>query len=110
MAGNTTKDKRSSAHDSSVLDTARVEKERDVTARALAQVRVVEGLDEKDAQRARQFLDMAQRYYADSGHFLTLGDHIRAFGAAYYAHAWLDAGVIAGILAGDDPALFMIEK
>ena len=42
-------------------------------------------------------------------HFLSIGDHVRAFGAINYAHAWIDAGVKIGLLDGHgDDVLFTL--
>ena len=42
-------------------------------------------------------LDMIKRYFSDALHFKKKGDFVNAFGAIYYAHAWLDAGARLGL-------------
>ena len=52
---------------------------------------------------------MADDYASDAAHFLSIGDHVRAFGAINYAHAWVDAGVKIGLLDGHgDDVLFTL--
>tara|TARA_B100001996_G_scaffold377563_1_gene360375 strand:- start:483 stop:773 length:291 start_codon:yes stop_codon:yes gene_type:complete len=54
-------------------------------------------------------LRMCDDYRKDALHFLDSGDHVRAFGAIYYAHAWIDAGVRIGWLDGhNDDHLFTL--
>ena len=54
---------------------------------------------------------MARNYYSDAGHFGKQGDMLLALAAYSYAHAWLDAGVRAGILDGKgDSRLFTLQK
>ena len=54
-------------------------------------------------------LRMADDYASDAQHFLNIGDHVRAFGAINYAHAWIDAGVKLGLLDGHgDDVLFTL--
>jgi hypothetical protein len=54
-------------------------------------------------------LKMADDYAFDAKHFLKIGDHVRAFGAINYAHAWIDAGVKLGLLDGHgDDVLFTL--
>ena len=60
----------------------------------------------KDAQ---DFLSMARNYLSDAKHFREKGDLLTALAAASYAHAWLDAGVRAGVFdAGKDDKLFTL--
>ena len=52
---------------------------------------------------------MCDDYRTDALHFLDSGDYVRAFGAIYYAHAWIDAGVRIGWLDGhNDDHLFTL--
>jgi|TARA_B100001250_G_C19437284_1_gene630135 hypothetical protein len=56
-------------------------------------------------------LRMCDDYRRDALHFLDSGDHVRAFGAIYYAHAWIDAGVRIGWLDGhNDDHLFTLPN
>jgi uncharacterized protein len=60
---------------------------------------------------ADDFLDMARRYFADAEHFEKKGDFLLALPAYSYAHAWLDAGVRAGLFdAQGDDRLFTLPK
>ncbi|MEM2115837.1 MAG: DUF357 domain-containing protein [Candidatus Woesearchaeota archaeon] len=46
---------------------------------------------------ADDFLQMATCYIEDAKYFMKKGDFVNAFGAIYYAHAWLDAGARMGL-------------
>ncbi len=46
---------------------------------------------------AKDFLDMATRYFTDAGHFYEEGNWVQAFAALNYAHGWLDAGARLGL-------------
>ncbi len=46
---------------------------------------------------AKDFYNMAKTYFDDAKYFMEKGDYINAFGALYYAHAWLDAGARLGL-------------
>ncbi len=46
---------------------------------------------------AKDFLDMAKRYYSDAKDFHKKGDLVTAFAALNYAHGWLDAGARLGL-------------
>jgi hypothetical protein len=82
----------------------------DVTSRALAKVKIVEKgtIDFKSA--AKDFLDMAKRYFEDAKHFRDKGDIVTAFAALNYAHGWLDAGARIGLFDVDhDSELFTVD-
>ena len=60
---------------------------------------------------AQDFLDMARRYSSDARHFREQGDYVNAFGAIYYAHAWLDAAARLGLIDVDgDDTLFTLAE
>ncbi len=42
--------------------------------------------------------DTAERYYADSLHFLSEGRLIDSFAALEYAEGWLDSGIVLGVV------------
>ena len=65
------------------------------------------GRDEE--RRLNDMLRMCDDYRKDAEHFLENGDLIRAFGAVYYAHAWVDAGVRIGWLDGHGDDLSLIH-
>ena len=84
---------------------------RSVTKQALEKIRVFEGLTKRERKIADDFLDMAKRYYADADHFEKTGARLLALPAYSYAHAWLDAGVRAGLLdAQGDDRLFTLPR
>ncbi|RJQ21207.1 DUF357 domain-containing protein, partial [Candidatus Woesearchaeota archaeon] len=53
----------------------------DVTGRALAKVKIVSSVQVDVEKSAKDFLDMAQRYFADARHFQEKGDIVLAFAA-----------------------------
>ena len=60
---------------------------------------------------AEDFLNMADSYIKDSAYFREKGDYVRAYGAIYYAHAWLDAGARLGLFdVGKDYELFTLAR
>ncbi len=60
---------------------------------------------------ARDFLNMAKAYIEDAKYFRDKGDYIRALGAIYYAHGWLDAGARLGLFdVGGDHTLFTLAQ
>ncbi len=60
---------------------------------------------------SEDFLKMADSYISDAKYFREKGDYIRALGAIYYAHAWLDAGARIGLFdVGNDHDLFTLAK
>lgn len=84
----------------------------DVTGRALKKVKIDHQKKTIEVTSAAEdFLDMAQRYYADARYFKEKGDFINAFGALYYAHGWLDAGARLGLFdVGKDNSLFTVDS
>lgn len=82
----------------------------DVTGRALRKVKIAKPQSIDWDAKAKDFLDMAQRYYDDARHFKEKGDVVTAFAALNYAHGWLDAGARLGLFDVDhDDALFAVE-
>ena len=82
----------------------------DVTSRALAKAKIVEAKDFDWDAKAKDFLDMAQRYFSDAKHFKEKGDIVTAFAALNYAHGWLDAGARLGFFDVDhDSELFTVD-
>ena len=81
----------------------------DLTQRALKKVKIVAPERSHLHKIAKDFLQMAEAYYKDAGHFRQKGDLVRALGAVYYAHAWLDAGARLGAFdVGLDEDLFTL--
>lgn len=83
----------------------------DVTGRALKKAGAA--IDESTPERlvqAKDFLDMAQRYYDDAHHFRKQGDKVLAFAALNYAHGWLDAGARIRLFKVNDSVLFTVDE
>lgn len=88
----------------------KLEKYFDVTSRALKKVRIVCDVRIDCEAAAKDFLDMAQRYFEDAEHFKKKGDIVTAFAALNYAHGWLDAGARIGLFDVDhDSTLFTVD-
>ncbi len=83
----------------------------DVTGKALEKVRIAVPENSHLHPVAVDFLGMAKAYYDDAHYFREHGDFVRALGAVYYAHAWLDAGARLGLFdVGDDHELFTLAR
>jgi uncharacterized protein len=83
----------------------------DRTKRALAKVKLVDKQKINGLAAAKDFLDMATRYFTDAQHFADKGDVVTAFAALNYAHGWLDAGARLGLFDVDgDNELFVVDK
>jgi hypothetical protein len=80
----------------------------EVTGKAIEMVKTHE-MDIERIDNANDFLDMAQRYYNDAGHFKSNGDYVTAFAALNYAHGWLDAGARIGLFKVKDSTLFTVD-
>ncbi len=82
-----------------------------VTDRAMDKVKIAVAKNSHLRKIAEDFLDMAKNYRSDAEYFREKGDYVRALGAVYYAHAWLDAGARLGLFdVGDDHELFTLAK
>ena len=66
-------------------------------------------LDKKRLKEAKDFLDMAQRYYSDAKFFKEQNDYVLAFAALNYAHGWLDSGARIGLFDVHDSTLFTVD-
>ncbi len=83
----------------------------DLTTRALKKVKIEKGLSKKDSERAKTYLEMSKSYLSDAKHFKKEGNWVNAFAAVNYAHAWLDAGAIAGLFDVEkDNVLFTVDS
>ncbi len=79
-----------------------------VTKKALVQAQ--KALDSSRLKEARDFLDMAQRYFDDAHYFLEKKDNaVLAFAALNYAHGWLDAGARIRLFKVNDRRLFAAD-
>ncbi len=88
----------------------KIEKYFDVTGRALKKLKLCCPSKTHLDKIAKDYLDMAQRYYNDAKHFHKTGDWINAFAALNYAHGWLDAGARIGVFDVDhDNVLFTVD-
>jgi len=82
----------------------------DVTGRALKKVKFACPKKTHLDKTARDYFDMAQRYFNDAKHFEETGDMVNAFAALNYAHGWLDAGARIGLFdVGHDSILFTVD-
>ena len=80
-----------------------------ITRRALEEVEVVPPEKSELRKVANLLLDMARRYLSDAEYFFQKGDYATSLASASYAHAWIDVGVVLGLLKGEDPKIFMVE-
>jgi hypothetical protein len=82
-----------------------------LTGRALEKARTAPPGRSHLRRVADDFRQMAQTYVKDAAHFRENGDLVRAYGALYYAHAWLDAGARLGLFDVDeDEDLFTLAE
>ena len=59
---------------------------------------------------AKDYLEMAVRYFKDAAHFKEKGDYVNAFAALNYAHGWLDAGARIGLFdVNHNSELFTVD-
>jgi len=95
---------------SSEITPEKLKKYFDVTSRALEKVKIAKVQPIDWEAKAKDFLDMAQRYFSDAKHFEEKGDIVTAFAALNYAHGWLDAGARLGFFDVDhDDTLFTVD-
>jgi len=86
-----------------------VEHHLELTSSAMTKATPLAEAGSEDGDRLASMLAMARDYLADAGHFRDRGDLLRAYGAANYAHAWIDAAVRIGLLDGHgDDDLFTL--
>ena len=91
------------------LSTELVEHYLGLTTSALEQATPLVETGSEDGDRLASMLTMAKDYLGDAEHFRDRGDLLRAYGAANYAHAWIDAAVRIGFLDGHgDDDLFTL--
>ena len=82
---------------------------KELTKQALDKVSILAEEGNKEHKIATDFLEMAKNYYKDVTYFEEKGDFLTALAACSYAHAWLDAGVKAGVFdAQQDDQLFTL--
>ena len=61
------------------------------------------------SEKAKEVVDMAQRYLSDAKHYRDKGDFVTAFASVNYAHGWLDAGARLGLFKVNDKTFFAID-
>ncbi len=89
----------------------KLEKDLEITRRALEKVRMVAPERSHSRRIADDFLTMARSYYNDAVHFHGAGEMVNAFAAVNYAHGWLDAGARLGLFdTGGDDRLFTLAE
>lgn len=69
-----------------------------------------DAFDEARLEQAKDFFDMASRYYSDASFFFKKNDYINAFAALNYAHGWLDAGARISLFKVNDDRLFTVDS
>ena len=90
---------------------ALVDKDIDITRRALDKVRIIAPEPSYIFRQAEDFLNMARSYYEDAMHFRDNGDSVRALACVNYAHGWLDAGARLGFFeVSADDRLFTLSE
>jgi hypothetical protein len=92
-----------------VVTEERIERYLDITARAMAKLKIAAPERSFGRKMADDFLNMAASYYKDAKHFRDVGDLVTAFAAVNYAHGWLDCGARIGLFdVGGDDVLFTL--
>ncbi len=82
----------------------------DITGRALKMCEKAMNTSSKTkSKQAKDFYDMASRYYSDAGYFRKNKEYVLAFGALNYSHGWLDAGARIGLFDVHDSTLFTVD-
>ena len=80
------------------LTDERLEREFNVTEKALKNAKIKIKKNDANYGHALKFLDTAKRYYEDAKYFKQKNDKASAFGALNYAFGWIDAGKEIGLL------------
>jgi hypothetical protein len=81
-----------------------------ITGKALKKVKIAAPKGTHLSDAAKDFYDMAERYYKDAQHFEKNDDYVNAFAALNYAHGWLDAGARLGLFdVKHDSKLFTVD-
>jgi hypothetical protein len=87
----------------------KIEKYRNLTKEALEKAALQKHATKKEAMMANKLLEMARAYFEDAKYFESKKMFLTALAAYSYAHAWLDAGVMLGLLDGkNDDKLFIL--
>jgi len=93
-----------------VVSDEQLDKYFDITGRALKMCENAMNTENKiKSSQAKDFFDMATRYYSDAKYFKKNKDYVLAFAALNYAHGWLDAGARIGLFDVHDSTLFTVD-
>lgn len=93
------------------ITTEKLKKYFDITGRALKKIKINKDIKINAEESAKDFLDMATRYFEDAKYFEKQCDFVNAFACLNYAHGWLDAGARLGIFdVGGDSELFTVDS
>ncbi|MCD6127587.1 MAG: DUF357 domain-containing protein [Methanomicrobia archaeon] len=84
----------------------KLEKYIEIAEKALKKVKIIVPESSHLEMVAKDFLDMAERYYKDALYYREKGDYVTAFAALNYLHGYLDAGARLGIFEVNDSDLF----
>ena len=84
----------------------KLEKYIEIAKKSLEKVKIIVPKDSHLEAAAKDFLDMAERYYKDALYYKNRGDYVTAFAALNYLHGYLDAGARLGIFETNDSDLF----
>lgn len=83
----------------------------DVTGIALKKIKINKKAEIDVEESAKDFLDMATRYFEDAKYFESRQDYVNAFACLNYSHGWLDAGARLGLFdVGGDSVLFTVDN
>jgi uncharacterized protein len=88
----------------------KVEKYEKLTEKALGEIKLRNGLSEKEEKIAQDFLEMTKNYLSDGKYHKEKGDLLTALASFSYAHAWLDAGIRAFLFDAENDQLFTLRK
>ncbi len=86
----------------------KVDKYQKLTEKALKEIKLENGLTDKEKEIAKDFLSMTTNYLNDGKYYREKGELLVALASSSYAHAWLDAGVRARIFHAEDDQLFTL--
>lgn len=89
----------------------KVKRYHNLTEKALNEIEPMRNLGPDEKKIAADFMEMAGNYFSDAVHFEQQKQLLTALAAYSYAHAWLDAGVRAGLFdAKGNDKLFTLKK
>jgi uncharacterized protein len=86
----------------------KVDKYQKLTEKALKEIKLKDGITQKEKEIAQDFLSMTTNYLKDGKYYREKGELLIALASFSYAHAWLDAGVRARIFFAEDDQLFTL--